>query len=250
MIRILLVHEIHLVCNALANILRDEPDLSVVGFASTPDDALKQLETTQCDVVLINVARPNAEILSFIQHATSKDDAVKIIVLGVSEVKEFIVKCFQAGAVGYSPREDSLNQLLEKIRAIHRGKTVISPEVATVLISRVAELSHFVTNMEPQESDLSLLHNDLTPREQEVLTFIEKGYSNQEIARSLTIEVGTVKNHVHNVLKKLNVSNRKQAAVLARQVLSPQYPVPAVIGQNQDRATNNARPYEMSGIYR
>jgi DNA-binding NarL/FixJ family response regulator len=219
MIRVLIVHEIHLVCNALANVLRDEPDIKVVGLASSPEDALVQLKSCPCDLVLINANRPNQNVLRFVQESVAQNKDLKVLVVGIVEAEEFIIQCFQAGAVGYALRDDSLEELLHKIRAAYHGKTFISPEIAGALVSRVAELSKFVTNVEADDDNLNLLSAELTAREREVLCHIERGHSNQEIADSLTIEVGTVKNHVHNILKKLNVDNRKRAAMLARQVL-------------------------------
>jgi NarL family two-component system response regulator LiaR len=220
MIRVLIVHEIHLVCNALANVLRDEPDMKVTGLASGPEDAMAQLQAIRnCDLVLLNVNRPCQEVLHFIHEVVQQNKEIKLLVVGVIEAEEFILQCFQAGAVGYALRDDTLEELLHKIRAAYRGRTFVSPEIAGALVSRVAELSKYVSNVDCDESNLSLLSTDLTPREREVLRYIERGYSNQEIADSLTIEVGTVKNHVHNILKKLNVDNRKRAAMLARQVL-------------------------------
>jgi DNA-binding NarL/FixJ family response regulator len=219
MIRVMIVHEIHLVCNALANVLRDETDIKVVGLASCTEDAAAQLQSCDCDLVLINANRPSQDILRFIQSSVQQNRELKVLVVGVVEAEEFIIQCFQAGAVGYALREDTLEELLHKIRAAYHGKTFMSPEIAGALVTRVAELSKFVTNVDTDDNNLNLLSAELTPREREVLCHIERGHSNQEIAEALTIEVGTVKNHVHNILKKLNVDNRKRAAMLARQVL-------------------------------
>lgn len=228
MIRVQIVHEIHLVCNALANVLRDEADIRVFGLASCIEDAKVQLEAGSCDVILVNVSRPSQNILQFIQEVVQKNRNLKVLVVGVIEAEEFILQCFQAGAVGYALRDDSLDELLHKIRAAYHGKTFVSPEIAGALVSRVAELSKFVTNVDGDANTFSLLSAELTPREREVLRYIERGSSNQDIADALTIEVGTVKNHVHNILKKLNVDNRKRAAMLARQVLPEQRPEPAI----------------------
>ncbi len=219
MIRVMIVHEIHLVCNALANVLRDESDMNVVGMASSPEEALSHLKNRECDVVVINASRPNQRILTFIQETIQHNRNTKVLAMGVVEAEEFILQCFQSGAVGYALRDDTLESLLEKIRAAHQGKTFISPEIAGALVSRVAELSKFITTPVCDDGNLHLLSAELTPREREVLRYIERGDSNQDIAEALTIEVGTVKNHVHNILKKLNVDNRKRAALLARQVL-------------------------------
>lgn len=223
MIRVTILHETHLIGNAMASVLGNEPDITIAGLASTFEDALSQLSSTVCDVLLVNAQRPNQEVLDFIQRTNKQHKDTKIVLIGVVEAEEFILQCFQAGASGYALRDESLEDLVQKMRAVHEGKTLLSPKIACALVSRIAELSQCVTmDSMPGGDDLRLLCSELTPREREVLRFIERGCSNQEIAESLTIEVGTVKNHVHNILKKLNVDNRKRAAVLARQFLDLQ----------------------------
>lgn len=229
MIRVQIVHEIHLVCNALASVLRDEADIRVVGLTSSIEDAKLQLEARQTDVLLVNINRPSQSMLQFINDIAQKHDSLRVLVVGVIEAEEFILQCFQAGAVGYALRDDTLEELLHKIRAAYHGKTFVSPEIAGALVSRVAELSKFVTTVDGGDGSFDLLSAELTPREREVLRYIERGNSNQEIADALTIEVGTVKNHVHNILKKLNVDNRKRAALLARQILPELRPEPPVV---------------------
>jgi DNA-binding NarL/FixJ family response regulator len=220
MIRVLIVHEIYLIGNAMATVLGSEPDIDIVGLASTPEEASTLLRRKECDVLLMNAQHPNHEILSFVQRVTQEVKDLKVLMVGVVEAEEFILQCFQAGAMGYALRDDSIEELMDRIRAAYEGKTVLSPEIACALVSRVAELSQCaVMDSMSDNNDLRLLCAELTPREREVLRLIEQGCSNQDIAEILTIEVGTVKNHVHNILKKLNVDNRKRAAMLARQFL-------------------------------
>jgi DNA-binding NarL/FixJ family response regulator len=252
MIQVQIVHEIRLVCNALANVLRDEADIRVVGLASCIEDAKAQLEMRPCDVILVNVSRPSQHILKYIQEVAQKHTETKVLVVGVIEAEEFILQCFQAGAVGYALRNDSLEELLRKIRAAYHGKTFVSPEIAGALVSRVAELSRFVTNVDGDENNFSLLSAELTPREREVLRYLERGSSNQNIAEALTIEVGTVKNHVHNILKKLNVDNRKRAAMLARQVLPDYQPEPSIARDRVSQRMPQTTPltYGARSLYR
>ncbi len=233
MIRITIVHEIDLVCSTLASVLREEPDLEVVGLAARAEDALVTMQHDECDVLLLNVSRPCHSLLRFIHETSNKKTKMKVLVVGIPKTEEFILQCFQAGAAGYVLRDDSLETLKQKIRAAYRGETFVSPRIAGALVSRVAQLSEFANNQGQDQCDLSMLRADLTRREHEVLRHIERGRSNQEIAEALTIEVGTVKNHVHNILKKLNVDNRKRAAMLARQILSEHQndAVPAVMAQ-------------------
>jgi DNA-binding NarL/FixJ family response regulator len=220
MIRVLIVHETFLVSNALANVLQEESDVQVVGLAATYEEALDQLNQSIVDMVLVNANRPSQQLLSFIQSTCQHYTDTKIVIMSVAETSEFILQCFQAGATGYSLQTDSLAELMRKVRAAYNGKPLLSPQIAGALVSRIAELSQIVGRPDADQEELMLLSADLTPREREVLSYLERGSSNQEIADALTIEVGTVKNHVHNILKKLNVDNRKRAGLLARQVMT------------------------------
>jgi DNA-binding NarL/FixJ family response regulator len=220
MIRVLIVHETFLVSNALANVLQEEADMQVVGLATTYEEALDQLNESNVDMVLVNASRPSQPLLTFIQSLCRAYADTKIVIMSVSETSEFILQCFQAGATGYSLQTDSLTELIRKVRAAYSGKPLLSPQIAGALVSRIAELSQVVGRPDADQGELMLLSADLTPREREVLGYLERGSSNQEIADALTIEVGTVKNHVHNILKKLNVDNRKRAGLLARQVMT------------------------------
>jgi DNA-binding NarL/FixJ family response regulator len=221
MIRVLILHEIYLIGNAMATVLGNEEDVHIAGLASTPDEAFTLLRTTPCHVLLVNAQHPSHEIINFVQRITQEIEDLKVLMVGVVEAEEFILQCFQAGAIGYAERDDSIEELIRRMRVAYEGKTLLSPEIACALVSRVAELSQCaVMDCMPDSNNLRLLCAELTPREREVLRHIEQGCTNQDIAEALTIEVGTVKNHVHNILRKLNVDNRKRAAILARQFLS------------------------------
>jgi two-component system, NarL family, nitrate/nitrite response regulator NarL len=223
MIRMLVVHEMHLVGNAMANVFNNEPDIEVVAYVSSSEEGLARLETCDCHMVVVGAVSPRGQILDFIHQVSQMAPAVKVVVVGLAEVEEFILQCFQAGAAGYVLQEDTLAELLKRIRATHRGETLIPPSIAAALISRVAELARFVRSPRVRPSaELGEQYTELTRRERQVLELIEQGLSNQEIADDLTIEVGTVKNHVHKILKKLNVDNRQHAALLARQILLPE----------------------------
>jgi RNA polymerase sigma factor (sigma-70 family) len=112
--------------------------------------------------------------------------------------------------MGLIEQEVSTERLLEHVRAVHDGKAIISPDIAAVLMNHISELAQISSQVDINPS----AYAELTPREKEVLDLIGEEYSNREIAEKLVIEVGTVKNHVHSILKKLDVSNRHEAASL------------------------------------
>lgn len=206
MIRVLLVNEMRLISNVIASVLEDEPDIEVVGRAASVDEALAL--ATESDVVLVSTRLPDNGALKLTSAIAEADPSVKVLVMGLGESKGRVLRYIEAGADGYVLKNDSVNDLLEHIRAAQKGKALVSPKIAAALMTRVTELAQLFADIESGINEAI----DLTPREREILELIGQGLTNQEIADHLVIEVGTVKNHVHSILQKLDVSNRQDAA--------------------------------------
>ncbi len=206
MIRVLLVNEVPLVSNVIAAVLDGVPDIQAVGSATTVEDALAQVST--CDVLLVSARLPNDGALRLTQAVAETDPTTRVLVLGLAESKERVLEYIEAGASGYVLKDDSVEEMLERIRAARAGRAQVSAEITAALMSRIAELAQISADVEVGTGNVP----DLTPREREVLELIGQGLSNQQIAERLVIEVGTVKNHVHSILQKLNASNRQEAA--------------------------------------
>jgi two-component system NarL family response regulator len=204
-IRVLVVTDFVLMCDVIAAVLEDEPDIEVVGFAITVEAALDQAST--CDVLLVSTRLPDSAALELTRNLAETEQRGKVLILGLAESEQEILQYVEAGAAGYVLQDDSVVELLSSIRAVHSGKAIVSPEIAGALVSRVAELSRLFEDVFAVGSSA-----DLTPREREVLQLIGQGLINREIAERLVIELGTVKNHVHSILDKLNVSSRRDAA--------------------------------------
>jgi two-component system nitrate/nitrite response regulator NarL len=218
-IRTMIVHRTPLVGTAMANILSNEPDIQIVGCLTKPSDAMTLLAECQCDLVVVNAAPASPDALDFVRALTEQYPAIKVIVMGISNIPEVILQYFQAGAIGYTDQGDTIADLLKKIRCAYAGEVLVNPRVAAALVTRVAELSRLLNSSHPQRQDrltLQTQYKDLTRREQQILVLLEEGLSNQEIADRLTIELGTVKNHVHSILRKLNVESRRHAVLLKR----------------------------------
>jgi DNA-binding NarL/FixJ family response regulator len=205
-IRVLLVNEMRLVSNVIASVLEDESDIEVVGRAASVDEAPALAK--ESDVVLVSTRLPDNGALKLTSAIAEADPSVKVLVLGLGESKERVLRYVEAGADGYVLKNDSVDDLLRHIRAAQRGKALVSPKIAAALMSRVTELAQLFAEIESGISESA----DLTPREREILELIGQGLTNQEIADRLVIEVGTVKNHVHSILQKLDVSSRQDAA--------------------------------------
>jgi DNA-binding NarL/FixJ family response regulator len=205
-ISILLVNQIRLLGNVLAAVLEDEPDMEVIGCATSVSQALDL--APKSDVILVNTRMSNGMALEFFQAVSDAELPAKVLALGLSESKEQILQYVEAGAAGYVLKDDSVDDLLQRIRGAHTGQVRVSPKIAAALMSRVTEYAQLLNQVDAGIGEA----DDLTPREQEILDLIGQGLTNQQIAEQLVIEVGTVKNHVHSILQKLDASSRHEAA--------------------------------------
>lgn len=221
MIRVLVIHEVRLTCELEATALRKEMDIEIVGCMTEPHEALEWLKRLDCDIALVSINLPADSAFSFVPSALKLNDKLKLIITGVPESKAVILHCLEEGAAGYVHIGESLTDLTKKIRHIYAGESLIPPDITMALMARVNELKRLVTELQGFQDRQPLhLYAELTQRECEVLELIEQGMNNQEIANVLCIEMGTVKNHVHNIFDKFGVRTRKQAAIIARQALT------------------------------
>lgn len=213
MIRVLIADDSGLICDAMRTILDREKNIYVVGCARTEEETY--FLVPHADVLLIGPELEDINTCDLVRRVHGEYAGKKIIVVGVHDQPGEITRFIEAGAVGYVLRQESISKLVEKILAVHEEKAIISPDVALHLMRRLAQLAQqpFVTGW--GTDGLTGLH-ELTAREREVLGLIGAGYSNREIADQLVIGWGTVKNHVHSILKKLETSSRHEAAAIYR----------------------------------
>jgi DNA-binding NarL/FixJ family response regulator len=166
------------------------------------------IENTKPRVILLNMATRDSTML--LRRALKLSPTVRVIVLGMSEDDESeIVACAEAGVAGYHLRSESLGDLLVLIRKVAAGESSCSPRVSAILLRRLSALAS-------QRQPAAGKELVLTAREVQILKMLELGLSNRDIADQLCIAVHTVKNHVHSLLTKLDVSTRAQAAALSR----------------------------------
>jgi DNA-binding NarL/FixJ family response regulator len=211
MIRILLAHPSRLVCDSLRTALDNVDDVYVVGCATSAEELHFLLP--HGNVILLGSELEGGTAFDMLNEIRMTHPQIKVLVLGVSETPEAIIQYVEAGAAGYILQKESVGDMVQKLQAAHEAKAIISPSVAAAMMERLTHLAHLempIAFMEARETQL----DELTTREEEVLELITQGCTNQEIADKLVIECGTVKNHVHNILKKLEVSNRHEAASL------------------------------------
>jgi len=207
-INILLVNEFRLIGNVIVAALEDEPDLHVVGCVTTPDEALKIVKEDTVDVALVSTRLSDQGALKLTNAITEMAPSTKVLALGLTEEKKRVLRYVEAGAAGYVLKDDSLDDLIDTVRGAQDGKVFVSPEIAAAMMERLSDLAQMFSDVENNVTDTA----GLTSRELEVLELIGQGLTNQEIAEQLVIEIGTVKNHVHSILEKLNVSSRGEAA--------------------------------------
>jgi DNA-binding NarL/FixJ family response regulator len=206
MVRVLIVAEIRLYREGMAAMLQQEPVVEVVGIAAGADEAVCALRERHPDVVLLDMAiSDNAWLVRALVAAVP---GTRVLALAVPEIEREVIACAEAGVAGYVTRDGSLEDVVAAIQSAARGEMLCSPRMAATLFQRVATLA--------LERSPASIESRLTGRELEILDLIDQGLSNKEIARRLTIELSTVKNHVHNILYKLNVSRRAMAAARAR----------------------------------
>lgn len=213
MVRLLIADDSGLMCDAMRAVLGREDDIFVVGCARTVEEVA--FLTSHAHVILLSPTLESESTIGLIREIHSAHPEKKLIVAGIENDAETIIRFVEAGVVGYVLRDESIATLLEKVRAANDGQAVIAPDIGLQLMRRLAHLAQFSLNSAwGPESAIALY--ELTAREREVLSLIGAGYSNREIADHLVIGWGTVKNHVHSILKKLETSSRHEAAAIYR----------------------------------
>ena len=218
MIRILLGHPSRLVCDSLRTALDNIEDVYVVGCATTAEELYFLLPHS--NVVLLGSELEDTTALDLLAEIRMTHPQTKVLVLGLNDNPNAIIRYIEAGAAGYILQDESVVEMVQKLQAAHAEKAIVSPSVAAAMMDRLTHLASLDTPaayLEARETQLT----DLTPREEEVLALINEGCTNQEIADQLFIECGTVKNHVHKILKKLDVNNRHEAAYVLQSNQSP-----------------------------
>jgi two-component system NarL family response regulator len=210
-IRVFIVDDNRLLREGLVSMLAEQEDMTVIGAAANGRKALEQIKDLRPEVALIDIGMPDKDGIEVTQTLRRDVPEVKVIILGMVDLTDEIMACIEAGAAGYVLKEASFDYLVETIRSVHRGESFVSPQMAASLFSRIAELA---TERLPRIPQSSI---KLTGRELEIINLIAAGLSNKEIAKRLSIETQTVKNHVHNILDKLQLHNRLEAVQYARE---------------------------------
>ena len=206
--RIFIVHENHTVAGQAMASLSQEPQLYVADLLSTPSEALSFIGNGNCDIILVSAKLANDGALKLLKALRQRATKAKVLITGLSDNAQQAIRYLAAGAAGYILEKEHVQQWARHIHAVQAGLALISPAVTAAIMEHLNHLSRLTTRFEPQTN----LFSSLTQREIEILQMLAVGSSNQLIADKLIISVGTVKNHVHSVLKKLKLRSRREAA--------------------------------------
>jgi two-component system NarL family response regulator len=208
-IRVMICDDHALFRRGLIMVLESEDGIEVVGEAEDGEEAVAKAEELAPDVVLMDVRMPRVSGIEATRSIADSVPTAKILMLTVSDEEDDLYDAIKAGATGYLLKEISIEEVATAIRAVVSGQSLISPSMASKLLSEFTNLA------KKADERQSVPTPRLTDRELEVLKLVAQGMSNREIAGELYISENTVKNHVRNILEKLHLHSRMEAVVYA-----------------------------------
>jgi len=211
-IRVLIAEDHPIMRQGLGVVMDAYEGVTLVGEAEDGEQAVRLAQELNPDVIIMDLQMPVKDGLTAIQEITELQPDIRILVLTSYPEDDKVFQAVKAGAMGYFLKETRSEQLIDAIRMVHQGTAVLQPEIARKLMAEIRQ----PTNGTPTK-------DALTQREMEILKYLARGYSNQEIAEELVISTRTVATHVGNILGKLHLANRTQAALYAlEQGISPE----------------------------
>lgn len=204
LIKIIIADDHPLIRQGLRVVIEAQPDMELVGEASNGEQAIQQALALKPDIVIMDLQMPVKDGLAATREITQADPHAQVLVLTSFPDDDNVYAAIKAGAMGFLLKDSSAEYLLDAIRTVSRGESVLHPTIARKLMQEIRQPPRLPPTTEP-----------LTPREVEVLGCLTQGMANQQIARQLSISVRTVSAHVRNILDKLHLANRTQAALYA-----------------------------------
>ena len=234
-IRVIVIEDHDLTRIGLVTALQCQDDIEIVGEAPNGLQGIRLLESAKPDVAIVDIGLPDIDGIEVVSRfkrsgAPQEDTGTKILMLTMHKSPESVLAAFAAGSDSYCMKDVSVERLIEAIRSTHEGNPWIDPTIANIILLQVRQTlppeQEKLTNSQSSTSTISIQASEpehqqlletapLTERELEILDLIVAGYSNADIGKKLYITVGTVKTHVRNILNKLCVDDRTQAAVRA-----------------------------------
>ena len=211
-IRTMIVDDHALFRRGLEMVLAAEPDIELVSEASDGAEAVEKAGETLPDIVLMDIRMPRSSGIEACRALKDVVPSAKIVMLTISDEEEDLFEAIRSGASGYLLKDIPLDELADSVRAVHGGQSLINPSMAGKLLSEFATLARRDAEEEPAKHAPA---PKLTDREMEVLRLVARGMNNCDIAKELFISENTVKNHVRNILEKLQIHSRMEAVMIA-----------------------------------
>ena len=207
MIRVMLVDDQTLVRQGIRNLLSLSEQIEVVAEAGDGEDALEQIPELRPDVLLLDMRMPGLSGLDVLRALGDAAHFPPTVILTTFDDDELVIGGIQAGARGYLLKDVSLDELVDGVRTVHEGGSIVKPAVSERLLQGLAGVKTDFSSLEQPDP--------LTQRETEILRLMASGFSNKEIAKSLEVAEGTVKNHVSSILSKMGLRDRTRAVLKA-----------------------------------
>jgi DNA-binding NarL/FixJ family response regulator len=207
MIKVMLVDDQNLVRKGVRSLLELSDEIEVVAEAADGTEAIRMVPEVEPDVVLLDMRMPGLSGLDVLRELASKDILPATIILTTFDDDELVLAGIQSGARGYLLKDVSLADLVSAIKTVAEGGSIVKPAVTQRLLKGLEKLQNQFSSLDQPDP--------LTERETEILRLMAGGYSNKEIANSLGVAEGTVKNHVSNILSKMGVRDRTRAVLKA-----------------------------------
>lgn len=206
-IHVLIADDHSLYREGVRKMLSVAPEIEIVGEATNGDEAVAQALTLQPDVILMDLKMPGINGIEATRRILYASPRIGVLVLTMFETDETVFAAMRAGARGYLLKDVDQEEVIRAVKAVSRGEAIFSPAIAERLI-------HYFAALKPATADQAF--PELTDREREILHLIAQGHSNSTIAERLLLSIKTVQNHVSNIFSKLQVADRAQAIIRAR----------------------------------
>ena len=216
MIKVLVVDDHDLFRRGLIDVLDEESDMQVIGEARNGQEAITQVEELSPDLVFMDLNMPGQGGIETTAYLTQKWPDMKVLVLTVSEEAADLYSALKVGARGYVLKISNPQEIIDALRQVHQGWVVVSPAMAPRFLSELGEPAN--QGAAPTMEGLAPGETQLTMREQEILRLVARGFTNANIVDELLVSENTVKTHIKNILGKLQMKNRSEAASYASRV--------------------------------
>ena len=210
-IRTMIVDDHALFRRGLEMVLQGEADIELVGQASDGTEAVEKAAESLPDIVLMDIRMPRSNGIEACRAMKEAAPSAKIVILTISDEEEDLFEAIRAGASGYLLKDIPLDEVADTVRAVHGGQSLINPSMAAKLLTEFAALAR----RDDEERAQEVPAPRLTEREMQVLKLVARGMNNRDIAKELFISENTVKNHVRNILEKLQIHSRMEAVMVA-----------------------------------